>query len=253
MLSLSLLPLALFGLQAVDLRNGHPRTAPEVPVGEGGVLVGRPSPDVLIILADDFNWVDLASVAAPNINALASRGMTFRNGYSFPLCSITRYSVACGRYPRRDGIGAIVDPVPPGPDNHSPTLGIASLGTTVRLAPAGFLHSSWIGKWHLGTNSKYDGDPDPDVGEADIGALTPLFHGFDRFLGGTMANLLEGGGKPQACGWLIDRYGVRWQIVPKILDELMRDPDQDRAKRVTDAMLQMVKIDVAALKAAARI
>ncbi len=64
--------------------------------------------------------------------------------------------------------------------------------------------------------------------------------------------LLEGGGKPVACGWLNDRYGVRWQIVPTILEELMRDPDQARAKRVSDAMLKMVKIDIAALKAAAR-
>jgi predicted 3-demethylubiquinone-9 3-methyltransferase (glyoxalase superfamily) len=64
--------------------------------------------------------------------------------------------------------------------------------------------------------------------------------------------LLEGGGKPVACGWLIDRYGVRWQIIPAILDELMRDPDEARARRVSDAMLQMVKIDVAALKKAAR-
>ena len=64
--------------------------------------------------------------------------------------------------------------------------------------------------------------------------------------------LLAGGGKPQACGWLIDRYGVRWQIVPALLNELMRDPDPARSKRVSDAMLQMIKIDVAALKAAAR-
>jgi predicted 3-demethylubiquinone-9 3-methyltransferase (glyoxalase superfamily) len=62
--------------------------------------------------------------------------------------------------------------------------------------------------------------------------------------------LLEGGGKPTACGWLIDRYGVRWQIVPAILDDLMADKDQVRAKRVTDAMLKMVKLDIAALKKA---
>ena len=62
--------------------------------------------------------------------------------------------------------------------------------------------------------------------------------------------LLEGGGKPQACGWLIDRYGLRWQIVPAILDELMADKDQARAKRATEAMLKMVKIDVAALQRA---
>jgi predicted 3-demethylubiquinone-9 3-methyltransferase (glyoxalase superfamily) len=64
--------------------------------------------------------------------------------------------------------------------------------------------------------------------------------------------LIEGGGKPQACGWLIDRFGLRWQIVPSILDELMRDKDPARSKRVTDAMLQMVKLDIAALEKAYR-
>lgn len=62
--------------------------------------------------------------------------------------------------------------------------------------------------------------------------------------------LLEGGGKAQACGWLIDRFGLRWQIVPAILDEMMRDGDPARSKRVTDAMLKMVKLDIAALQKA---
>ena len=62
--------------------------------------------------------------------------------------------------------------------------------------------------------------------------------------------LLEGGGKPQACGWLMDRYGVRWQIVPAILDEMMADKDPVRSKRATDAMLKMVKLDIAALQRA---
>jgi predicted 3-demethylubiquinone-9 3-methyltransferase (glyoxalase superfamily) len=64
--------------------------------------------------------------------------------------------------------------------------------------------------------------------------------------------LLAGGGKPQACGWLIDRFGLRWQIVPAILDDLMADKDTARAKRVTDAMLKMVKLDIAALEKAYR-
>jgi predicted 3-demethylubiquinone-9 3-methyltransferase (glyoxalase superfamily) len=64
--------------------------------------------------------------------------------------------------------------------------------------------------------------------------------------------LLEGGGKPQACGWLIDRFGLRWQIVPAVMDEMMRDSDTARAKRVTDAMLKMVKLDIAALEKAYR-
>jgi predicted 3-demethylubiquinone-9 3-methyltransferase (glyoxalase superfamily) len=64
--------------------------------------------------------------------------------------------------------------------------------------------------------------------------------------------LLEGGGKPQACGWLVDRFGLRWQIVPAVLEEMMRDPDPARSKRATDAMLKMVKLDIAALERAYR-
>ena len=64
--------------------------------------------------------------------------------------------------------------------------------------------------------------------------------------------LLEAGGKAQACGWLIDRFGLRWQIVPAKLDEMMRDKDPDRSQRVTDAMLKMVKLDIAALEKAYR-
>jgi predicted 3-demethylubiquinone-9 3-methyltransferase (glyoxalase superfamily) len=62
--------------------------------------------------------------------------------------------------------------------------------------------------------------------------------------------LLEGGGEPQACGWLIDRFGLRWQIVPAALDGMMRDPDPARSKRVSDAFLKMVKLDVGALEKA---
>jgi len=64
--------------------------------------------------------------------------------------------------------------------------------------------------------------------------------------------LLEGGGEPQACGWLIDRFGLRWQIVPAILDDLMRDENPERSKRVTDAMLKMIKLDIAGLEQAYR-
>lgn len=64
--------------------------------------------------------------------------------------------------------------------------------------------------------------------------------------------LLKGGGKAQACGWLIDRFGVRWQIVPAALEEMMRDQDPVRSKRVTDAMLTMVKLDIATLEKAFR-
>lgn len=61
--------------------------------------------------------------------------------------------------------------------------------------------------------------------------------------------LSEGGAKDQ-CGWLKDRYGVSWQIVPDILGELMSDPDPKKAASVTKAMLQMKKLDIEGLKQA---
>ena len=64
--------------------------------------------------------------------------------------------------------------------------------------------------------------------------------------------LLQGGGKPQACGWLIDRFGVRWQIVPEILEEMMADKDRARSRRASDAMLKMIKLDIATLEKAYR-
>ena len=63
--------------------------------------------------------------------------------------------------------------------------------------------------------------------------------------------LTGGGGKPVQCGWLKDKYGLSWQIVPKRLPELLADPDPEKAKRAMEAMMKMVKIDVAALEAAA--
>ena len=64
--------------------------------------------------------------------------------------------------------------------------------------------------------------------------------------------LLEGGGQPQACGWLIDRFGLRWQIVPAVLEDLLDDKDPARSKRVTDALFKMIKLDIAALEKASR-
>ena len=63
-------------------------------------------------------------------------------------------------------------------------------------------------------------------------------------------NALLKGGTAEQCGWLKDRYGLSWQIVPKVLGEMMADPDRVKAKRASDAMLKMVKIDIAALQAA---
>jgi predicted 3-demethylubiquinone-9 3-methyltransferase (glyoxalase superfamily) len=62
---------------------------------------------------------------------------------------------------------------------------------------------------------------------------------------------LTAGGKPIQCGWLEDKYGLSWQIVPKELFGLMQDRDAARSQRVMNAMLQMVKLDVARLQQAA--
>ena len=62
---------------------------------------------------------------------------------------------------------------------------------------------------------------------------------------------LTEGGEGVQCGWLRDRYGLSWQVVPKGWEALMNDPDPDRVARATAAMLGMVKLDMAALEAAA--
>ena len=64
------------------------------------------------------------------------------------------------------------------------------------------------------------------------------------------AALLEGGGQESMCGWLEDKYGVSWQIVPEILPRLIGDEDRDAGRRAQQAMLQMRKIDIAKIKAA---
>jgi predicted 3-demethylubiquinone-9 3-methyltransferase (glyoxalase superfamily) len=62
---------------------------------------------------------------------------------------------------------------------------------------------------------------------------------------------LADGGEEIACGWVTDRYGLSWQIVPRRLLELLEDPDREKAQRAMAAMLQMTKIDVAELERAA--
>jgi predicted 3-demethylubiquinone-9 3-methyltransferase (glyoxalase superfamily) len=63
-------------------------------------------------------------------------------------------------------------------------------------------------------------------------------------------NALLVGGSAEQCGWLKDRFGLSWQIVPTVLGEMMADTDRTKAKRVADAMMKMVKLDIAALQAA---
>ena len=62
--------------------------------------------------------------------------------------------------------------------------------------------------------------------------------------------LLAGGGRPDRCGWLKDKFGLSWQVIPKALPQLVTDPDPAKAKRAMDAMTQMIKIDLAGLQRA---
>jgi len=62
--------------------------------------------------------------------------------------------------------------------------------------------------------------------------------------------MTSGGGQESMCGWLKDKYGLSWQIVPRILNKLLQDKDAAKAKRAMQAMLQMKKIDIAKLKEA---
>jgi predicted 3-demethylubiquinone-9 3-methyltransferase (glyoxalase superfamily) len=63
--------------------------------------------------------------------------------------------------------------------------------------------------------------------------------------------LAAGGGEPGQCGWIKDRFGLSWQIVPQRLNELVADPDQGRARRAIEAMLEMGKIEIEQLERAA--
>jgi predicted 3-demethylubiquinone-9 3-methyltransferase (glyoxalase superfamily) len=92
-----------------------------------------------------------------------------------------------------------------------------------------------------------NGGPDHPFNEAvsfvvDCADQAEVDHYWDR---------LVDGGEPIACGWLKDRYGVRWQVTPRILIDLLTDPDKARAGRAMQAMMKMVKIDIAKLLEAA--
>jgi predicted 3-demethylubiquinone-9 3-methyltransferase (glyoxalase superfamily) len=62
--------------------------------------------------------------------------------------------------------------------------------------------------------------------------------------------LLADGGQPVQCGWLKDKFGVSWQVVPDVLPQMLNDQDRDKSRRVMEAMMQMVKLDIDALQQA---
>ena len=61
---------------------------------------------------------------------------------------------------------------------------------------------------------------------------------------------LSAGGEKSKCGWLKDKYGLSWQIIPTALGKMLNDPDPQKSQRVMKAMMQMTKIDIAGLKQA---
>lgn len=93
----------------------------------------------------------------------------------------------------------------------------------------------------------------------EAGPLDPFNHSFSIMVEcdaqaeiDRLWDALGEGGQIEHCGWLRDRWGLSWQIAPKRLGELMTDPDGDKVRRVAEAMLKMVKLDIAGLEAAAR-
>ncbi|PZW48627.1 putative 3-demethylubiquinone-9 3-methyltransferase (glyoxalase superfamily) [Humitalea rosea] len=93
----------------------------------------------------------------------------------------------------------------------------------------------------------------------EAGPLDPFNHSFsivvecdDQAEIDRLWEALKEGGTVEQCGWLRDRWGLCWQIIPSRLGALMNDPDPAKARRVAEAMLKMVKFDIAGLEAAAR-
>ena len=91
----------------------------------------------------------------------------------------------------------------------------------------------------------------------NAGPLDPFNHAISFLVNCTdqaevdrLWDALSAGGTIEQCGWLKDRYGLSWQIVLTVLGEMMTDPDPGRARRVMQAMLQMKKLDIAALERA---
>jgi predicted 3-demethylubiquinone-9 3-methyltransferase (glyoxalase superfamily) len=93
----------------------------------------------------------------------------------------------------------------------------------------------------------------------EAGPLDPFNHSFSIMIEcdtqdeiDRLWDALRDGGAVEQCGWLKDRWGLSWQIIPSGMGEMLNDPDRAKAKRVTDAMLKMVKFDIAELEAAAK-
>jgi predicted 3-demethylubiquinone-9 3-methyltransferase (glyoxalase superfamily) len=141
----------------------------------------------------------------------------------------------------------------------------AAIGFYTSLIPGSAVH--WISPLPADTPSGPAGSVrlagftlgDQRYQAIEAGPLDPFNHAFSIMVEcdsqaevDRLWDALGKGGAIEQCGWLKDRWGLSWQIVPKRLGELMGDPDQAKVKRVTEAMLQMIKIDIAGLEAAVK-
>lgn len=131
-----------------------------------------------------------------------------------------------------------------------PGSSIGSVSLLPAESPSGPAGSVKIASFTLG---------DQQYMAIEAGPLDPFNHSFSVMVEcETQAEIdrlwdaLKAGGSIEQCGWLRDRWGLCWQITPKRLGELMSSPDPAQAKRVAEAMLKMVKLDIAGLEAAAR-
>lgn len=137
-------------------------------------------PNVILVLADDLGAADISPELTPNLERMKTRGVTFPNCYSSPVCSPTRYSILTGRYAHRDHMGTIL--VPRGvlntPDSCNPEMSVSLLTLPEVLASRGYTNAAF-GKWHLSHGIE------PGHSEADVASF-PLVHGFDFYRAGTL-------------------------------------------------------------------
>jgi arylsulfatase A-like enzyme len=141
-------------------------------------------PDVVIVIGDDIALSDVDTVDTPNLDFLASQGVSFRNAYAHPLCSPTRRSMFFGRWP---GLHVRSSCAPPTPSTPSHTeFSMAKL-----MKGAGY-DTGVFGKWHIGVNSVATWEASPQV------------HGFDTWRAGLPANVINCGGSDYSNWMRVD-------------------------------------------------
>jgi len=126
----------------------------------------------------------------------------------------------------------------------------ARIGNVMRYGDAGPLPKGSV----MSVEFALDGQDFIALNGPPMFAFTPAISLFVRCEGQDEVDdywaKLSAGGKTLQCGWLTDKFGVTWQIVPTILQALLQDKDAAKSKRVMEAMMKMVKLDIAGLKQA---